>query len=898
MTPSKLAVCVAIVLGVSISGVLSAQESKGLAVRLDSSVVLEGRGIIGLVSTSAGIDRVKIAWTDAFGDVFFSTTVAANLRSPGRFMFRVGKVVTPMGYVEAGGVSGQGSAIFTVIPKKDTFWNGFVVIADEAPQVSQANALQSRTLGVTAALCRGQDACRAAGKAALRPIACGLVSPGMFSISEDAFTKARQQYEKSGDTKALVREGSLSDPAEISRLRAEAGLQARVLRAFAPAGYVVAENPSVTRGGEVLDFSFAKPDLAGFRLLVSRRIPSLDNVSRLWGEPFRDYSQVLPRTARDTKSIVLKNKDKLVCLAPWALHREYMDGRLAATIETVCRGVPIGVHAPGDQDVDWSVVKPLTGFTGAMAPSAYGGHDWTFLSGASDFVVLSPEAPEWSWALVRDLDRSARVLVRVDAADPDAAGKIWRAASEGMAGVVLDNYPAFLQKAVSRQPSSKTAPLAGTAGASSADRVTNALKGVQGIANIISQAERDARVAIVYSPASVRVGWMMDYIAAKDLGGVSVTSGTSALEAWSNILSDLGVDYQWVSARQVMSGVLLRRQFGMVILPETWCLSAGTVRALGAYAQSGGVVVADNAAGLLDETYTAYEKPPADALFGIKRHGLAGARVGLLAPGVPRAARGAVVADATLQATGALAGGTSQAGLVEIVHSVGSGQTIYLNTFVEGYCSENPLLKAAAKKTVKRALRLAHYTPAARLQQVGKVLPARVRTYRYGSTRIVLADPARTTQGFLPKIPVTLTVNSPTRQPAYAYNLRPLTPVGEALGRTDTVTLAVPAAGPLAVAQTTAALTDLPVEVDFDGRTLYIQATLAMRAPPGDRLFGIELLDPLGQPVPQLGRRVVAERGICQVSMAMPLNAAAGTWRVLVRDFATGMTSWADVVIR
>ncbi|MCD6405668.1 MAG: hypothetical protein J7M19_07570 [Planctomycetes bacterium] len=878
MTPSKLAVCIAIVLGVSAPGVLMAQE-RGLVVRLDSSVVLEGQGITGLVSTSAGVDTVRISWVDPFGDTFFSTTVAASVRRPGRFMFRVGEVVTPMGSVEAGGVGGRGSAAFTVIPKEDTFWNGFVVIADKVPTLSQANALGSRALGVTAALCRGRDACLAAGKAGLRPIACGLVSPGTFSISQDAFARAREQYEKSGDTKALVREVSLSDPAEISRLRTEAGLQARALRVFAPAGYVVAESPSVTRGGEVLDFSFAEADLAGFRLLVSRRIPSPGDVSRLWGETFRDYSQVSPRTARETKSAVLQDKDKLVCLAPWALHREYMDGRLAATVEAVCQGAPIAVRAAGSQDVNWSVVKPLTGLTGAMAPSAYGGHDWTFLSGVCDFVVLSPEAPEWSWALVRDINRSARVLVRVDAADPDAPGKIWRAASEGMAGVVLDNYPAFLEKAVSRQQSPKAARLTAAAGTPPADPVTDALKGLRGVADVVSQAERDAWVAIVYSPASVRAGWMMDYIAGKDIGGVSATSGTGALEAWSNILSDLGVDYQWVSARQVMSGVLLRRKFGMVVLPETWCLSPATVRALGAYAQSGGVVVADNAAGLLDETCTAYETPPADALFGIKRQGLVGARVGLLAPGVPRTARGTVVADATLQASGALAGGKSQAGLVEIVNSVGSGRTVYLNTFVEGYRTENPVLKAAAKATVERALHYARYTPSARMQQVSKALPARVRTYRYGSTRIVLADPVRATQGFLAKIPVAVAVDRAIRQPAYAYNLRS-------------------AAGPVAVAQTTAALTDLPVEVDFDGRTLYVRATLAMRAPAGDRLFGIELLDPLGRLVPQLGRRVVAERGSSQVSIAMPLNAAAGTWRVLVRDLATGMASWADVVIR
>ncbi|MHC4712315.1 MAG: hypothetical protein ACYTAN_03460 [Planctomycetota bacterium] len=863
---------------------LAAAQETAIVVEVETPVTLEGQPIRGSVLSRAQLDSVLVSWTDGFGNVFFATTVDTQAGLAAPFYLPATAPVTPINFIRASGSAGSADAAFTVIPREDGFWNRFVIAASAPPESAAATAGFSRALGMEAALTRGAQECVNAGRGGLRPIPVGLISAGMLSMTQQDFNTALSGYLTEGKTEALKRFFSLSNRGETMRVARDAGRQTRVLRRFAPPGFVVADNVSVTRGNAVLDVSFDAADLAGFAVFASDRIGSAAELSARWGPDVSSLEDIAPLTARDMKGRVALRSDRPLDIAPWALHREYMDGRLAAVIVDLSRTAQRQSRTGEADDFNWSLFQSRFGFSGAQAPSAYGGYDWTMLSGVCDFVILDREAPQWAWGLVRDL-AAARVLARIDGTAAGAPAALWRAVFEGLGGVVIDNADKMLARlaATAAEGAAQQAPPAGS--------LAESLVEIQGLADILSVAEKSASVAVLYSPASVRAGWMLDYLQRDGLDESGPAAGTEALEAWSRILSDLGVDHKWVSERRVAMGELLRAGFAAVILPEAYSLAPETVAALVDYASAGGYVLADNGAGLLDGTYLSYARSPADALFAIRRAVLTGEKAAMLSLRRGESASGIPVADTSVEIS--RRGAAAPEDATGTRNPVGAGGAVYLNLLLRGYPAGAEPLKQAIRDAVSNALGIGGITPRLQAARENSLFSAPVRIYALPATSLVLLDPgpARAAEGDAP-------VRLRLPQGFNVYNLRPSAPEGEPFGATPLVSLRPSASGPLAIALTDLTLAGLSVEVDFDGAALYVRAALESREPPGRRLFRIEVYGPTGSAVAQLGRTVAAENGTCLSAIPVPLNAPPGVWRLLVRDLASGMASWVDVAVQ
>jgi len=857
-----------------------------LGLELETPVIMEGQNVTGAVRSSLQVDSIRISWINGFGETIFATVVNVSGGAPARFTFRVRDPATAVNFVSAAGRAGSASAVFTVFSERDDFWRGFVVVADAPPESGRAAVPFNLPLGLRAALCRGARECVLAGSGGLRPMPQGLVSPGVLELSEEAVEAARRRFAREGSTAALEREASLSDTAEITRLAGEAARQAARLRTFAPAGYVAVDGASVARGDAVLDLSFAEADLAGFRRFVSARFSGLSEISMHWGRDIGSLDALEPETGRDVKAAVRESPEKLLDIAPWALHREYMDGRIAAAIMDVERAIAQAAASPGAGAINWNLIESPTGFAGARAPCAYGGADWTFLSGISDFVIMDTQAPRWSWRLARDIDSTARVLARIDAASPDAGEAAWRAVADGMAGVVLDNYSDYLAQSAE---SILAAQAAGRAAA--ADALAEALSAGALPAQVTALSNRTARVALVYSPASLRAAWMMRYLACGDEPPQAKASA-EALEAWDAILSDLGVDFQWVSIREVEIGALPESGFTAVVLPECWCLSPRAVAALAAWCERGGTLIADHAAGLMNGDYRAYETSPADGLFGIKRRALRN-RAAIFAFAAQAGDEGGPrLGDAGIEiAAGARAAETDGAA-TEITRPLGRGGTVYLNLVLSGYKTAPAATKAMLAAVARRALETAGYTRPLRVLQAGEEVAARVSGYSFGATRIFVIEVPET-PGAREEAPLEVVFPGA----GYVYDLRSGEGAGRAFGAVDRVSLPRPPAGPLVLAVTFQSITGLPMEVEFDGRSFYVRATLMGGEALGTRLFRVVFYTPSGRRAWQLSRTVSAENATALVSVNLPIDAPRGTWRVLVKDLATGMAAWRDVIV-
>lgn len=852
-------------------------------VALDVPAVLEGDMVRGAVSGSFPGPELLVQWIDPFGGIWYSSSFSARANATVNFSFWASPVAAPVMSVRASSLSQMATAAIAIFPRADTTWDSFVVVADKVPKGDPSAAAGLRNLGVDAAFTTGLAEALSAWRLGLRPFASGLSSASLFSIHPQSFATAAAEYERAPGAKLLVRDPSLADRTAVSIATGEASRQVPLLRSLAPQCYVIADSPSVTRASSPFDYSFADADLRGFASFLAQRFGDPGAASVHWPRPGADFSSLPPATARDTKTAVLRSTDALTDIAPWALHREYTDNAFADALRALSSAVSFAAVSPGDDSFNWSLVTPVTCIAGLEAPSCYGGFAWSRLVSSANVLAVSPDAAGWTWQLAGDLGIDNRVLAAVKTSSREPAAAVWRALSRGVDGIHVVDFQRLYDEAAAQSRS--RAP--GSSPSTASDTASAFGEIAAGLGDLVSRSANDAPVALVYSAASVRAGWMLEYLASDTFAPASPQAGARALAAWSDLLSDLGVQFRWISMEDVSAGLLARTRYNAVILPEVWCLSQTGLAALKLYVDSGGTLIADNGAGLLDADYAAARVSPADELFAVRRAPLTAAKIRRLA-----SARGqsGLVADPDL-VTGAKTSGPVGAAKTSIVSASGRGGVVYLNMLVSSYPSGGPDIRTQLRNAVASALTKALVTPAASVLQGGRPVEAKVFSRTLGDSRILFIEP----QGAIDPA-VQLEVRLPFA--ADCYNLRPSFLQGEPLLNNAAFFVQPPAVGPVILSMNPFPVTALPVELQYSGQGISVRATLEARREIAGRLMRVEVYAPYGERMAQFDRTLVAEKGILNTRIELPLNAMRGTWRVLVRDLATYMASWADVDVR
>jgi len=867
-------------------------QLQSMQITLDTPVVLEGQTVTGTVSNVAVGADVRFEWMDPFGAIIRSGALASESGEPVSFSFDATNAFVPVNYVNAVTATGEDTAIFTVLPAQDTFWSGFVVAIDKPLPVRPATAIAVRRFGANAALAAGYQEGLSAGGNGLRSLVTGLVSEGVLSLPKNTFDSAVEAYEKDHSEAALERTPSLADQNEIDRLCDEISKQASLVRTIAPAGLVITDGPSTGYRNEVLDLSFAQEDLDSLASYAAMRLPAAEEAAP------RARSAFKPLTALEMKEQIAGDPDAPVALAPWALHREYMDGRLAGSLLAVSRAAKTAASAPGEDNMNWSMYNVLTGFSGALAPSAYGGYDWTMLPLASDFVIMANDAPKWSWPLVRDMLPNGTALARVSVNSTDAVDGVWEAVADGMAGVVLDEVSPFGLATVE----STAAPVRGlrprvsiestAQAAGAAASMPKTLGDIRGAAEIAAHGSRAAMAAIIYSPKSVRAGWMMDYLGMEGSDFAPPEAGTEALAAWPEILAELGLDCHWISMDNVVNGALVNGEFPMAVLPEAWCVSPEAADALTQYVSQGGLLVADNAAGMLDDGYAAYRPSPLDALFGVRRLSLTGKRASLLSPGSSRTKELGATADSSLVALRGAGSVPVEGAATMVTYRTEEGGTAYLNRFVGSFPSASDDDRHALLTDMLDVLKFAGIAPKLLVYQGRHAIAIRLNSYVYGQSEEFVIQPL----GKDKPAPGAILEVRFGEESSY-YNLRSESPEGELLGSGTSVNVVMPDSGPIIISRTSMPLSDIELTLDFGDNTIYVTARATADGPPGSRTIQIEFYDPSGARVPQFDRLVTAPDGAYTGLLALPENVSLGDWTVLVRDLETGLSSMDTVTV-
>ncbi|MGH7143879.1 MAG: beta-galactosidase trimerization domain-containing protein [Planctomycetota bacterium] len=132
-------------------------------------------------------------------------------------------------------------------------------------------------------------------------------------------------------------------------------------------------------------------------------------------------------------------------------------------------------------------------------------------------------------------------------------------------------------------------------------------------------------VAIYYSQSSIQMGWIMDAAAH---GGTWVNRNSDAdlgaaplvRKAWENMLRDSGVQFNYVSYADVVKNGI-PKEYKVLILPATMCLSDIEAKRIEEFCQNGGTVIADYLPGIFDQHGRGRKAGGVlDKMFGVKQN--------------------------------------------------------------------------------------------------------------------------------------------------------------------------------------------------------------------------------------------------------------------------------------
>ncbi len=480
-----------------------------------------------------------------------------------------------------------------VVPPPDHPWRDYQIIMWQPQSAAGYTAL--KRLGVTAGMVEADH--RSRSGTYKRDMLAALVEANLRCYLENIATDFYSPYHRASagrpvnwrfaaakelyrqdprDLSAFIREPSLSDPAWLERISERLGRDVAALRPYRPLYYSLGDETGIGDLSAFWDFDFSEYSLAGFRAWLRGRYDSLAALNRQWGSDFHDWAAVEPMTTAEA----LTRRDQN--FSAWADFKEWMDVAFA-------RAIAAGTAAVHAADPD-----ALAAIEGAQIPG-WGGYDYARLAGSVDLMELYDYGDNIE--LVRSLNPKMVMLTTSSRGGPAETHRVWRELLRGTRGLVLwDENHEF----------AGTDDELGARG-SEAQSYYREIRGGIG-ALLINSRRRLDPIAILYSPASMRVRWLLDRRtgggdwsrrdASSEYQDGAVRSATRSMV---RAIEHLGLQPRFVSTAMVEHGDLRRDGYHLLMLPQTIALSSAAADAIRDFVRHGGIAAADGEPGLFDE---------------------------------------------------------------------------------------------------------------------------------------------------------------------------------------------------------------------------------------------------------------------------------------------------------
>jgi hypothetical protein len=465
-------------------------------------------------------------------------------------------------------------------------------------------------------------------------------------------------YQKTRDKRYLVRKPCFDDPAFWQQVTPRLAADAARNKSGKPLLYDLRDEASIGSFTSPMDYCFCPYTLRAFREWLKRQYASLAALNAEWQTSFARWDEAVP-----PPTFEMKDRERAGRMpdnyAPWADHRAYMDWSFAQALDRM-RSI---LHRA---DPDTPV-----GIEGVQMPAAWGGYDLWQLSQAVDWMepydlansreivraFLPPGAP----VLSTYFDHDVRTLRRT----------AWARLLDGDRGAIVwdDDSDRVILKSAGGMPLTER-------GRQLRAIFAEVKTGAAGLAGFRRTGDG---IAIHYSQASIRAHWMFD--SRED--GVTWLRRLASYEqehsryaqarnSFVRVVEDLGLTADFISYEQIEKGGLAH--YKVLLLPQSVAMSAAECANIEAFARKGGVVIADNGVGLMDQHDRRRPAGCLDSLFGVRQKALWKAVADGGAGPLP-------VFDRNLEITGGARRGVAP----EAPQGVRNGSAVYLNIDMRPY---------------------------------------------------------------------------------------------------------------------------------------------------------------------------------------------------------------------
>ena len=489
-----------------------------------------------------------------------------------------------------------------------TAWSDYQAIMWQPHRPEQCAALKSLGITAGAVISGDKDNPAASAAAQVAPlVSCGLgvyvenIATDFYSAYHRwspghpvnwRFVETKKAYQKNPlDPAAVAREPSLSDPAWQEKVRERLSKTVAAYVAHKPLYYSLGDETGIGDLSAFWDFDFSDHSIAAMRRWLEAQYGTLAALNQQWGSHFTAWGDVTPMTTAQA----MKRTDQN--FSAWADFKAWMDVAFADAVAIGTRAV----HA-----ADPSAYAAIEG---GQVPG-WGGYDYSRLATAVDLMEIYDGGGNLE--IARALNPQLVILTTSFSNGPREVHDIWREWLRGSRGVILwDAKNEIVAEDSSIGPRGRD--------------VAAPLHEIEaGIGALLRQSERQmAPVALLYSPASMRTQWMIDWQPKGDAWSERDADSDyeddsavrSSMERFFSLLEHRGLEPHVVTAELIESGALHRDGLRALILPRTIALSARAAAEISRFAAEGGTVVADGEPGLFDEHSRRLATPALAPLF-------------------------------------------------------------------------------------------------------------------------------------------------------------------------------------------------------------------------------------------------------------------------------------------
>ena len=386
----------------------------------------------------------------------------------------------------------------------------------------------------------------------------------------------RRYWANPQDVAAFTREPSLSDPAWLSMVKNRLIANVRALRRYRPLFYNLGDETGIADLTAFWDFDFSPASLAAMRDWLKAGYGDLARLNDEWGSTFRSWDEIMPMTTREAVTRADQN------FAAWADFKEWMDVAFARALKS------------GSDAVHAADPEALSAIEGGQIPG-WGGYDYSRLATSVDAMELGDEGD--SIEMLRSFNPNAVMLTTSFRGGGAEAHRVWRELLRGTRGLILWD---------------SDHQIVGTDG-SVGDRGREAAPYFREIRNglgalLINSRRHEDPIAILYSPASMRIAWLLDRIrTGEDWSRRSADTEDEdnrirvSTRNYARAIGHMGLQHRFVSAEQVENGDLARAGYRVLILPWAISLSERAAAEIRKFVKEGGTVIADGEPGTFDE---------------------------------------------------------------------------------------------------------------------------------------------------------------------------------------------------------------------------------------------------------------------------------------------------------